>query len=604
MNSLPRLQNPLKLLVLTPSIIIFFYLITPSFAIVMAQGGVCSRTDFSYLDGLTPPGPTPIESTQPTLATINQTFDTEATNRNIALWVLKAIANRESTWRQIDTVYPNFPVSSGCNAGVDGTVSDCTCVSYGGDYGIMQINWSAHNGNAGWSWNNILSDYVYNIQRGADILMGTTPPNVNQGDLSDTGVSVNWYLKLWAYNGFSFGNNPSNQSLYNRDRNWDGNNRLDCSNWPKQGLSEVSYTYQEQVLYRAWCQPNVDNFILPSIDEFPLPDDTLFEGSNVPTQDILIFDVQATTPNCSSPTTSFQYTLNPLQFVSTQVVIQDGKPWQSGNVIKTLPIGVNVWDGTNGSGQTVSEGEYWFTVEVRNSGGQLIGSQSGPIHTGCNKLYLPIVFKGDGSSGPGNCQWTVDNLLQDSGFSVSSYWQEINVFVDPDKKPFSTLKALPPVSSPWDGQFAAKLGGVNDEMAGPGQERYELHEHVVFQPATLPNNVEALGLEYSYYLTTFEDGGGAVFDYFFADVQLDFLGSANSLLGHPLEYNDNHSFQDVWRRRGCPVGEPNCDGMITIENVSQYAGDTVVVVFYSEVDTSAVSTFYLDAVKLSACTTN
>ena len=71
-----------------------------------------------------------------------------------------------------------------------------------------------------------------------------------------------------------------------------------------------------------------------------------------------------------------------------------------------------------------------------------------------------------------------------------------------------------------------------------------------------------------------------------------------------LVYNpDQARYQDEWRFRGCPVGEsPECDGRIIIENADDYASQSVFVVFYSEVDVSTISTFYVDAVKLSACT--
>ncbi|MDY6868942.1 MAG: hypothetical protein SVT56_13755, partial [Chloroflexota bacterium] len=52
----------------------------------------------------------------------------------------------------------------------------------------------------------------------------------------------------------------------------------------------------------------------------------------------------------------------------------------------------------------MAEGEYWFTVEVRNSGGQLIGLQSGPVQVSsdCTKLsYLPFIHKSEeGGSSP------------------------------------------------------------------------------------------------------------------------------------------------------------------------------------------------------------
>ena len=203
--------------------------------------------------------------------------------------------------------------------------------------------------------------------------------------------------------------------MYDEDRNWNKSSRLDCTNWPKDGLSEDSYPYQEQVLYRAWCQPDVDDFNLPSIGQFPLPDDDLFADSSVPTGDILIFDVQAFPESCPNVGATFQYTLDTSQSVNTRIIIRDNKPWAGGNTVKTLALNVNQWDGTNNAGQPVPEGEYWFTVEVKNSSNELIGLQSGPVRVGCQKIYLPLIFKNYGSSGlPGGCY--VGRVLSDDTF--------------------------------------------------------------------------------------------------------------------------------------------------------------------------------------------
>ncbi len=114
---------------------------------------------------------------------------------------------------------------------------------------------------------------------------------------------------------------------------------------------------------------------------------------------------------------TFQYTLDTSQSVNTQIIIRNRKPWaeEGATVIKTLPIGVNQWDGTNNAGQSVPEGEYWFTVEVKNSSNELIGRQSGPVRVGCQKIYLPLIFKNYGSPGPpGGCY--VGRVLIEDGF--------------------------------------------------------------------------------------------------------------------------------------------------------------------------------------------
>lgn len=345
----------------------------------LAQGEDCPRSDL-------PPAPTPVISQQPSLSTVNEVLTNMGNGYNWPEWVLKTIAKQESDWRQIDSSQ-NTPFHCEANENDDA----CTCVSPSGDYGIMQLNWSVHN--ASMDWDRVQQDYAYNIEQGASILASSiTFVDVNDGDLSNTSQPINQYLKFWGYNGYSNNNNPADPT-YNRNRNWkdDESGKIDC---PK---DNTRYTYQEEIFYKAKCDPNVDGTVSwPTIGDFPLPDDALFasdlERDQGPNRDILIFDVQASSV-CLTQVATFQYTLITTQSVTTQITIRDQKPWTTTNIIKSLPIGVNEWDGTNEAGQVVPEAEYWFTVAVTSTNSQLIGSQSGPVQVGCQQIYLPVVLK-------------------------------------------------------------------------------------------------------------------------------------------------------------------------------------------------------------------
>ncbi len=527
--------------------IISYFLFAKS---VMAQGGVCNRSDFAYLDSLDPTAPTPIKSIQPRLSDMNTAFDNVASNKGIVGWVMKAIANKESGWRQIDVLYPNYPVSSGCNGGADGTVQDCACVSGTLDYGVMQLNWGS-NKDKGWDWNKVLTDYTYHIERGADVLIGKSPPLVNDGNFSDAGSAINWYLKLWAYNAYKKSNNPSNG--YNLDRNWNDNQRLSCQDWPKAGLKEGNYTYQERVLYLAWCRANHSGFSWGAINMFPLPDDDLFGSADTPTQDILIFEVQPSL-DCANERVNFIYTLDTAQSVTTQITIRDNKPWNGGNVVQTLPIGQNQWDITS-----VSRGSYWFTVNVKNSSNDVIGLQSWPVEVGCQTTYLPVILKQ--YSPPQRVCYEGSNHLQNTGFEspLNTYWIEQHPYV-------YTLRTS--VKS-YNGSYSVVMGGLNNL------------DEKLFQTFTLPNNIISATVTLWLRVETTESSSFP-FDTLEVDLLDDDDSNGQSIVT-PIEYSNNFSPKNSWRKQTIPI-----------IGLDAFQGQTVRLHFRGQTDSFDYTYFFMD----------
>jgi hypothetical protein len=235
----------------------------------------------------------------------------------------------------------------------------------------------------------------------------------------------------------------------------------------------------------------------------------------------------------------------------------------------------------------------WFTLNYAVTIGS--GGQDGDI-------FLPLIFKSDAPP-PGNCTWSIDNLLDDGGFNnlPQPYWQELNVF-DPNNpgqipQPLNTLRTTENFS-PGNGPWSAKLGGVDD----PNDSHTE-YEHAVFQAVLMnrggfPANVEQVAIEFSYYLTT-QDVPTGDWDKFFVDLKVNGLGPGNTILPGQLIFTNRFPYQNEWRRLG-----PDDDGRFQVDNMKQYAGEAVYLVFYSQVDGRWPSTFYLDAVKLKGCTTN
>lgn len=111
-----------------------------------------------------------------------------AQEKNIPAVILKAIAWKESNYRQFDESGNPF-------------------VSYG-NTGIMQVN-KVHDH---LDQDKLRNDIRYNIEAGADILLniwnssGRTVPTI--GDMNNN-VLENWYFALWGYNGWSSRNNPN-----------------------------------------------------------------------------------------------------------------------------------------------------------------------------------------------------------------------------------------------------------------------------------------------------------------------------------------------------------------------------------------------------------
>jgi hypothetical protein len=108
---------------------------------------------------------------------------------NIPSVILMGIAYTESGWRQFD--------SSG-----NPVINYNSQTSF--DIGIMQINSVGKS-----DIDKLKTDIFYNIEVGAKILDGKWKITPGIGD-RDRNVLENWYYAVWAYNGFSYTNNPQN----------------------------------------------------------------------------------------------------------------------------------------------------------------------------------------------------------------------------------------------------------------------------------------------------------------------------------------------------------------------------------------------------------
>ncbi len=119
---------------------------------------------------------------------IEAMIDRVAIKRGIPAILLKGIARVESVFKHFNS---------------DGSPKIC-----GTSIGLMQIN----NIYGGYDNYKLKHDIIYNIEAGADVLLSkwsmSSYNKVSSVGNMDPNILENWYFALWAYNGWSVGNNP------------------------------------------------------------------------------------------------------------------------------------------------------------------------------------------------------------------------------------------------------------------------------------------------------------------------------------------------------------------------------------------------------------
>ncbi|NMA69715.1 MAG: transglycosylase SLT domain-containing protein [Desulfitobacterium sp.] len=124
--------------------------------------------------------------TNPSHEEINELLETIAKEENIPSIILKAIAFRESSWRQFDA--SGQPLMN--NRAI----------------GIMQI--ATYDDNDQETIEKLKTDIEFNIRRGAELLneKWSFTPQIGDGDRN---ILENWYFAIWAYNIWTDKNNPN-----------------------------------------------------------------------------------------------------------------------------------------------------------------------------------------------------------------------------------------------------------------------------------------------------------------------------------------------------------------------------------------------------------
>ncbi|MHB1651304.1 MAG: cell wall-binding repeat-containing protein [Desulfitobacteriaceae bacterium] len=132
-------------------------------------------------------------SSQPTLNEISNRLNYWANQYNIPPAILKAIAWQESGWRQFDSSGNPLLSLNGVGIGIM-QVSDS-------DFALYNLSKSDYH-------DKLMNDYDFNLSEGARILSQKWRIMPKMGD-ADRNKLENWYLAVWAYNGWSNKNNPA-----------------------------------------------------------------------------------------------------------------------------------------------------------------------------------------------------------------------------------------------------------------------------------------------------------------------------------------------------------------------------------------------------------
>lgn len=270
------------------------------------------------------------------------------------------------------------------------------------------------------------------------------------------------------------------------------------------------------------------------------------------------------------------------------------------------------------------DGEYWFTVAVKNSGSQVIGLQSGPVQAGCpagQGIYLPIISKGEGggSSGPqppDDCSWQ-DISLTNRDFGGGLTGWTVKVF-KAGVAPSDLLSYQ--YRGPLNSYPAALLGEKDQDDANKYIDSY------ITQQFNVPNAGSGqtvwLDVRYSYCIATYETASLDK-DEFWVEIRTaDLAGVVDKGVKYtnlnPTDFNHNdcnpgnvRSTQTGWRRRGLAVGGASDydtrnivgDGMLWV-NATEYKGDPLAIIFRDEVNESRPTYFYFDNISIRACVTN
>lgn len=115
--------------------------------------------------------------------------------------LIEALAMQESHWVQFCA--STEPADKIGNGNTTLIAKDC-------GYGIAQVTTGMHRGETpAWDRARVASDSKYSLQVGLSILADKWHSTACVGD-NDPDVVESWYLAAWAYNSYSFANNPNN----------------------------------------------------------------------------------------------------------------------------------------------------------------------------------------------------------------------------------------------------------------------------------------------------------------------------------------------------------------------------------------------------------
>ncbi|OHD09480.1 MAG: hypothetical protein A2Y34_10825 [Spirochaetes bacterium GWC1_27_15] len=260
----------------------------------------------------------------PTTTEILNEMKTIGVKYNIPCEVLYAIGLTESNLKQFKS---------------DGT----PLISGDGGIGIMQV--TPYAVSIPFDENKLKYDYKYNIEAGAQVILGKWKYILGRNPIGnmDAKVLENWFLAIWAYNGYSYINNP-NEYIYG-PRTWSNSS----ISWTATAAYETNVLAKIKSSFGITITPLAGS-VLPAYGSRPgIP----ASGQKFSTPTPIHYTSNSTTVTTTTTTTTIQVFEKP--FYRT---LKQTSPLMQGKDVMLFQLMYNNWAQSNGYSTITADGYY------------------------------------------------------------------------------------------------------------------------------------------------------------------------------------------------------------------------------------------------------
>lgn len=476
--------------------------------------------------------------------------------------LLRGTAYQESIWVQFLYSWSNPDNQYGC-----------TVLSFDCGYGMMQITSCMSDGCGWFSPHRVSAELLYNMGTGASFLINKWNGIPYYLGENDPTVPSDWYYALIGYNGFGSRNDPNN---------------LNCD--PKrapylEGPIVCSYPYQERVhgwlanpplmagqrtwrptriaevprgifgLGTSWFPPTFTNQPLTHL----LHDLVIVNGEG---PELVVHNTTNTTQALDILLYNRNGTFNRRWLDPSNV-----PPWYLSHHIRLSP----------GQQRTIDIAEAFPSDTNITIFARVVATEG--IDVSVNYLnqqapepvFEPALSTGEAPHAPEDTA-ACTNMLANSGFEAffngrPAGWNSISA------------EGYPLTDSTWfwNGHFGAYLGGYNNA------------EDILSQDVVLPEQLESIHLSYIWFVRSAEADNAPVIDTLVIDL-FDAQGELIITLPGPTNINQSNNWASA--------------NLNLMDHLAEHAGEIVRVSFRAATDAARPTSFFIDEVSLTACTSD